>query len=254
MLEWNGRPWWCWNVPNGVAPWIYFLLFTIVAIVEWVIRDYAGQNGAMSVLRISMGTVLFFFMMTVVCIGVSPKDCTDLVESDGRIILHTGMWPYKTIMWAALVGTTFLYPEHVLEVYQYIARVFGALFMVAQTVIFIDTVFRANDALLSQESWKWKIFLISITVCLLCVSLGGIGALFYFYVPDSSCDMNIAFISSTLGLGIVYSLLSVSNWRLEHAGLFTSSMVFALNTFYTWSALNRYEDVCNREGRDAVDD
>lgn len=227
-------------MPGRVAPWLYFVLFTLVAIVEWVIRDYSGTNGALSVLRISMGTVLFFFLMTMLSLGLSPKDSTAFDDGDGRMVLHIGMWPYKVTIWAVLVGTTFLYPEHVLEIYQYIARVLGALFMVAQTVIFIDTVFRMNDAILQQESWGWKAFLIMITILLLCVSIGGIITLFYFYVPDSSCSMNIGFISSTLGLGVVYCLISMSPWRVEHAGLFTSSMVFALNTFYTWSALNRY--------------
>ncbi len=222
-------------MPIGLAPWLYFILFTITSIVEWVIRDYS-TDGAISVLRISMGTVLFFFMMMILTLGVSPTSSYDLL--DGRIILHTGMWPYKVAIWAVLVGTAFFYPEQVLEVYQYIARVFGALFMVAQTLIFIDTVFRANDALLSRDSLRW--LLISLTLILLCASLGGIGALFYFYVPSSSCVLNISCISSTLGLGIVYSFLSVSNWRIEHAGLFTSSLVFALNTFYTWSAMSRY--------------
>ena len=236
-------------MPHGLAPWLYFVLFTITAIVEWVIRDYTAE-GAISVLRISMGTVLFFFMMMVLNLGVSPTDSYDLLE--GRIILHTGMWPYKIGIWSLLVGTAFFYPDHVLEVYQYIARVFGALFMVAQTLIFIDTVFRANDALLSRDSLRW--LLITITLVLMCASLGGIGALFYFYVPSTSCVLNIALISSTLGLGIIYCVLSVSNWRVEHAGLFTSSMVFALNTFYTWSAMNRYDLMWIRDGRDAVDD
>lgn len=226
-------------MPAGLAPWLYFALFTAVSIVEWVVRDYSGTNGVISVLRISMGSVLYFFLMMVLSIGVSPTDSRDI--EGGRIVLHTGMWPYKIGTWSILVGTAFLYPEHVLEIYQYVARVFGALFMVAQTVIFIDTVFRINDTVLGQESWRWKAFLIIITLCLLCISIGGIGALFYFYVPDSSCGMNIGFLTSTLGLGIMYCLISVSRWRVEHAGLFTSSMVFALNTFYTWSALNRYD-------------
>jgi len=69
--------------------------------------------------------------------------------------------------------------------------------------------------------------------------------MFYFYVtlyvPSTSCVLNIALISLTFGLGIIYCVLSVSNWRVEHTGLFTSSMVFALSTFYAWGAINRYE-------------
>lgn len=241
--ECYGRSWFLCNLPKSVAPWIYFVIFALLTITEYVVRDYSGTDGALSVLRISMGSVLFFFLMAILSLGVSVRD-----EDDELAVIHTGLWPYKVAVWALLVGTTFLYPENVFTVYQYIARVFGAIFLVIQTIIFIDTVFKVNEWVLDRDSSAWNAFLIVCTAILMSVSLGGLLALYYFYVPYGSCAMNIGFITSTVALGLGYSLISISPWRIQQAGLFTSSIVFALNAFYTWGALNRYVNVewCGR--------
>jgi len=236
--ECYGRSWFLCNLPKSVAPWIYFVIFALLTITEYVVRDYSGTDGALSVLRISMGSVLFFFLMAILSLGVSVRD-----EDDELAVIHTGLWPYKVAVWALLVGTTFLYPENVFTVYQYIARVFGAIFLVIQTIIFIDTVFKVNEWVLDRDSSAWNAFLIVCTAILMSVSLGGLLALYYFYVPYGSCAMNIGFITSTVALGLGYSLISISPWRIQQAGLFTSSIVFALNAFYTWGALNRYVNV-----------
>lgn len=233
-----GRSWWWFNVPKRIAPWIYFVLFALLAIVSYVVRDYSSQ-GALAVLRISMGNVLFFTLMALVCLGVSREDDDYHLGFDRRAF-HTGCWPYKVMLWALLVGTAFLYPEHVFTVYQYIAWAFAILFVVAQTVIFIDFVYGVNEYMLEKDSCVWNAVLVAITAIFIAVALGGLLALYYFFVPESSCSMNIAFITSTIGLFLVYSLLSISDIRPEYAGLLASSIVFALNAFYTWGALNRY--------------
>ncbi|WPT14004.1 Serine incorporator 1 [Picochlorum sp. SENEW3] len=233
-----GRAWWWFNVPKRVAPWIYFALFSALAIVSYVVRDYSSQ-GALAVLRISMGNVLFFSLMTLICLGVSREDDDHYYGLNfDRRVFHTGMWPYKLGIWALLVGTAFLYPENVFIVYQYIAWALAILFVVAQTVIFIDFVYGVNEYMLEKDSCVWNALLVAITALFIAVALGGLLALYYFFVPESSCSMNIAFITSTIGLFLVYSLLSISDIRPDYAGLLASSIVFALCAFYTWGALN----------------
>lgn len=188
-----------------------------------------------------MGNVLFFVLMALVCLGVSREDDDHYYGLDfDRRVFHTGLWPCKIAVWALLVGTAFLYPENVFIVYQYIAWGLAILFVVAQTVIFIDVVYGVNEYMLEKDSCVWNALLVAITALFIAVALGGLLALYYFFVPEASCSMNIAFITSTIGLFLVYSLLSISDLRPEYAGLLASSIVFALCAFYTWGALNRY--------------
>eukprot|EP00204_Picochlorum_oklahomense_P001984 CAMPEP_0118800032 /NCGR_PEP_ID=MMETSP1161-20130426/2064_1 /TAXON_ID=249345 /ORGANISM="Picochlorum oklahomensis, Strain CCMP2329" /LENGTH=365 /DNA_ID=CAMNT_0006727811 /DNA_START=487 /DNA_END=1581 /DNA_ORIENTATION=- len=249
-----GRAWWWFNVPKRVAPWIYFALFSALAIVSYVVRDYSSQ-GALAVLRISMGNVLFFSLMTLICLGVSREDDDHYYGLNfDRRVFHTGMWPYKLGIWALLVGTAFLYPENVFIVYQYIAWALAILFVVAQTVIFIDFVYGVNEYMLEKDSCVWNALLVAITALFIAVALGGLLALYYFFVPESSCSMNIAFITSTIGLFLVYSLLSISDIRPDYAGLLASSIVFALCAFYTWGALNSQpSSECTRDDGNVED-
>jgi hypothetical protein len=78
-------------------------LATQVTVVSWVLRDYGGAAldfgpaagclargdcGDLAVLRLSLGSVLFFAAMTLASLGVTQGD-------NPRLGLHLGFWPLK---------------------------------------------------------------------------------------------------------------------------------------------------------------
>ena len=83
-----------------------------------------------------------------------------------------------------------------------------------------------------------------------CGGIAIIGALYKFWAPYSSCGLNIFFITFTLVLALIFTLISVSPWRLETAGLLTSGVVFLYCAWLVWSALgSEPEDAkCTYEG------
>ena len=97
------------RVPYALAGWIHFSLFTIQTIVSWILRDYGGYSGCQSsssesdqvvcgplaVLRISMGSFLFFGLMVLVTIGVNVEDEDDWSQSKGQAVyynVHRYQW------------------------------------------------------------------------------------------------------------------------------------------------------------------
>lgn len=235
---------WC-GIPVRLAAWVYFLLFLIVTVVSWVLRDYGGSAldfgpaegcmdtgvcGAFAVLRISFGSSLFFAIMAILILGVSSEDSP-------RISLHSGCWPTKILLWAGLVGSTFAMPNGVFQVWQQMARVFAAIFILFQLIILLEFVYVVNEYLLDRDDNLARTALVSLSFLLIVGSLVGIGFLYHFWAPNASCSLNIFFITFTLILFLVYGTISVSSIRVQSAGLLTSAAVFAYCTYYTWSAL-----------------
>lgn len=70
-----------------------------------------------------------------------------------------------------------------------------------------------------------------------CGAVAVIGAVYKFWAPHPSCGLNIFFITFTLVLALIFTLISVSPWRLETAGLLTSGVVFLYCAWIVWSAL-----------------
>lgn len=70
-----------------------------------------------------------------------------------------------------------------------------------------------------------------------CGAIAVIGAIYKFWAPHPSCGLNIFFITFTLVLALIFTLISVSPWRLETAGLLTSGVVFLYCAWICWSAL-----------------
>lgn len=70
-----------------------------------------------------------------------------------------------------------------------------------------------------------------------CGAIAIIGAVYKFWAPHPSCGLNIFFITFTLVLALIFTLISVSPWRLEMAGLLTSGVVFLYCAWLVWSAL-----------------
>ena len=85
------------------------------------------------------------------------------------------------------------------------------------------------------------VLIIGSAICY-CGAIAIIGALYKFWAPHPSCGLNIFFITFTLVLALIYTLVSVSPWRVETAGLLTSGVVFLYCAWLVWSALGSEPD------------
>ena len=83
-----------------------------------------------------------------------------------------------------------------------------------------------------------------------CGALAIIGTLYKFWAPHRTCGLNIFFITFTLYLALIFTVISVSPWRLETAGLLTSGVVFLYCAWIVWSALASEPDsaTCTYDG------
>jgi hypothetical protein len=126
-------------------------------------------------------------------------------------------------------------PDGTFNVYQYIARVFSAIFILLQLIILLDSVYKLNEYLLEREQCTFT--LIALTMVMIVGTIVGMGFLYKYWAPNAKCSLNIFFITFTLILFLVYGAISVSPYRTESAGLMTSAAVFAYSMYYTWSAL-----------------
>ena len=91
------------GLPVRWAGWVYYLGFFVVTVVSWVLRDYGGSAlnfgaakgclaeglcGDLAVLRLSLGSLMFFALMLLLTLGVTALDSP-------RLALHVGFWPLK---------------------------------------------------------------------------------------------------------------------------------------------------------------
>lgn len=67
-------------------------------------------------------------------------------------------------------------PNGTFEVYQYIARVFSAFFILLQLVILLDSVYKLNEYLLERDQCAFT--LIALTVVMIAGTIVGMGFLY----------------------------------------------------------------------------
>eukprot|EP00963_Diacronema_lutheri_P006701 scaffold587_cov339-Pavlova_lutheri.AAC.25 len=225
--------------------YVYLVMFVVSTIVSWVLRDYGGDAldglynldhcmgnttclGKEAVLRISCGSAIFFFILCILSLGVREAE-------DPREAVNSGMWLVKVPLWMGLIAGFFFVPGDFADVYFQISRVGGAIYLVLQAIILLDFVYDWNELWLERPPLSAA--LVALTVVLNAASLTGIGFMYHFFAPSSSCSLNIFFITFTLVLAIGYTVMSVTPWRAESAGLFTSAAIFAYSVYLTWSSI-----------------
>ena len=67
-------------------------------------------TGKGAVLRVSFGNFMFFALHSVLLIGCRQ-------QKDARKYLHSGFLPLQTLIWAGLIGVTFVMPNGVFYVW-----------------------------------------------------------------------------------------------------------------------------------------
>lgn len=234
------------------AQWFYFSLLTLSGILTWLLRDYGEPLlerldelkeckgtatdeysrdclGKGAVLRVSFATALFHLGHLVLLFRCKYVE-------DPRKVFHTACPGVKWVVWVGFVVVSFFLPDEFYRVYGEIARAASGLFLVFQAIVIIDFVYELNEAMLDRGECKWTLIVLSMlayTFSFVMMILG-----YVFFAPRGSCSNNIFWITFTLILGTLTTGLSLSKWRIQNAGLFTSGAVLAYASFLLISALN----------------
>jgi len=228
-----------------MAQLMYMIFFTLACVVAIVIKfwgtahldvihgdPFASCNGItnclgnQAVYRLSWASFFFFMLMCLATIFV--------------IQIHYNYFLPKFIVFVACIIGWFFLPNSFFDVYQEIARVLSFFFLVLQLIILIDFANDIHEYLINPSGAEGDPEMTcgtKLTYMLICVVCWG-GALagcvcMYVYLP---CKLNQFYISVTLILGVLTTILSVL--EKVNRGLLVPSVIFAYGTFICWQAIS----------------
>lgn len=248
----------------NIAKWTYCCCFSIVAVITWLLRDYADDffvnhvssfsyckdpqyqqlcTGKQVAQRFSFANFVFFATHAVLLFGLKRED-------DPRAGLHISMWFWKLAAWAGTIVGFFFVPVDAVLIYTQIARVGSGLFLIFQVIELINFVYVINEYLTEREQcWSWTVLVLGSGLCF-CGGLALLGVCYHFYAPSPSCSLNIFFITWTIIMMLAMVMVLFVPDRARSAGLLTSGAVFAYCAYLTLSSLSSEpkSDSCVRLG------
>jgi hypothetical protein len=236
----------------NIAKWTYCCCFGIVAVVTWLLRDYADDffvgristfsycnepgyqqlcSGKQVAQRISFANFVFFAAHAVILFGLKRED-------DPRSGLHTSMWFWKLAAWAGTIVGFFFVPVDAVLIYAQIARVGSGMFLIFQVIELINFVYVVNEYLTQREEcWSWTLLVAGAALCF-CGGLALLGVCYHYYAPRPNCSLNIFFTTWTIIMMLAMVMVLFVPDRAHSAGLLTSGAVFAYCAYLTLSALS----------------
>ncbi|KAK3436510.1 hypothetical protein EUGRSUZ_C01067 [Eucalyptus grandis] len=249
----------CGQFRNGSNPWmaryLYALMFLVCNLLAWVSRDYGygalkemerleGCHGAQDclgtegVLRVSLGCFLIMFLSTV---------CTSKLQ-EPRNAWHSGWWSVKTVLLITLIIVPFLVPSAFIRIYGEVAHFGAGVFLLVQLVSIISFIMWLDDCCRSdkyREKCYIQKILLAATAYVVCI--GGIILMYIWYAPDTSCLLNIFFITWTLVL--LQLMTSVSLHPKVNAGFLIPGLMGLYVVFICWCAIRSEPagESCNRK-------
>jgi hypothetical protein len=182
------------------------------------------------VLRISLACVLFFGALALATYNVTN------VHS-WRAKMHAGYFLQKLLALGALIALAlFAIPAGLANFYGHAARIGAGLFLLMQWLVLIKTLYAANAFLLGAWESYGKVVLPLVTLAAYGLAFTLVAFCFEWFAPRGGCSLNIALTCIALLLGLSYTALSLVP-KVEHAGIFTSGLLFAYLAFLTMSAM-----------------
>lgn len=196
----------------------------------------SGNNG---VYRVA-GSALLFYILAGIGAACKPS-------------ANREAWPAKYILFLfMIVGTLFIPNEPLFSpILLIVFRVGAVIFIIFNQLIILDMAYNINESCVEKADKaeldegegagkKWLGALIGSCAFFLIFSFVAIGLMFHYF---KGCASNTAFISITLILGIISTVVQLTG---EEASLFTSSCVFAYSVFLCYTAVSKNPNgVCN---------
>ncbi|GJN32224.1 hypothetical protein PR202_gb20714 [Eleusine coracana subsp. coracana] len=250
--------------PNPMlARYMYALIFLVTNLLAWTARDYGnfalaelqrlkichGSRacyGAEGVLRISLGCFLFFFVMFMSTVNARKLH-------DRRNSWHSEWWPAKLVLWLGFTTVSFFAPSPLVQLYGKVAHFGAGAFLVIQLISVTRFIMWLNDCCrseINQKKCRMQILVVSIGayVC----SILGIVLMYVWYAPSLTCKINILFITITLVLVMLMTLVSMGT--KFKAGFLAPGLMGVYVVFLCWSAIRSepHTEICNRKAEVAT--
>lgn len=144
-------------------------------------------------------------------------------------------WMFKIFMLAGIFTCTLYISNIFFDFYLEFARFMSLLYMFLQSVVLIDFLYYWNTAWVAKmrisHQFSYWIFLLFLVSALMWIfSIIFLICLYTWF----TCAINIALITQTLVIGLVYTVLSIV---VRHGSLLICSAVILWNTYLCWAAL-----------------
>jgi hypothetical protein len=225
----------------------YFLLLFVTTVLAFILRYWGGPivinltvttlslctadsslpcYGFGALTRLSFSLTLFFLLHLAL-----------------PLLSRFQWWLKGCLLLVAVVGCWFI-PDSFYLVYVDIARFFSGLFLLMQLIILVDAAYSWQEAWTSDER-PWHKALLAVSTALFAFSIVLLVLMFrWFSEPQSDCRLETFFLSFTLVLTVLTSLLSVSPW-IEGGGLLPAAVVTSYCMYLLFSALSSDPSQCN---------
>lgn len=236
------------SISRRAARFVYCTLFLLSMVTAWILRDY-GKGliekipwikynivsipsdewyGVQAVTRISLGCFMYFILLGFLTLGVKKLN-------DPRDKIQNKFWIPKIMIWLIFNVLPFFFRENIMNPYTDIARIGSGFFLLIQMLILLDFLYILNTKLIDIEGCKGQIILILITSISYIASIIISVFLYKWFVSDG-CSLNNFFITFTIVISSIFSLLSIHP-RIEHGSLLPSSIITLYNVYLCYSSL-----------------
>ncbi|KAI9114906.1 hypothetical protein K1719_013919 [Acacia pycnantha] len=215
----------CTSVASGItqksARIAYCGLFGASLIISWILREVAtpllkkiswiNTSGTCSeeflqvqaVLRVSLGSFLFFSILALIMIGVKDR-------SDSRDSWQHGGWIAKMAIWVLLVVLMFFLPNVVILIYGFLSKFGAGLFLLVQVILLLEFVHSWNDAWVEKDEQKWYVALLVVSIGCYIGAYTLSGILFIWFDPSGhDCGLNIFFLVMTMIIAFAIGIIAL---------------------------------------------
>jgi len=189
--------------------------------------------GVGAVYRVTFGAFLFFIFHALL---LTSRSCV-------KRGADTGFWILKLLLLAGLVVVSFVLPPAVFDVYFWVAMVVAGFFIIVQIIILIDFAYSWNDDWLKEEK-DWKAAILTCATLGYILSLVAMVLMFIYLASGPQCSLEQAFISITIILTLIFTIISSTN-QCEHGAILPSAVCTVFCYWLLYSALTDNPSTCN---------
>ena len=199
-----------------------------------------GSNGAclgiQTNYRLSLSYLVFHLVMIVG--SATSKRLSQILNGTTQT---EGCWLLKVICIGAFFVIALMIPNDFFDFYRELSRVASSVYLMLQLVIVIDFAYAWSNNWVERlehdpDSDQWMFWMFFFSGAMWIGALTTTVLNYYWFSTTSGCPINVAIITVSLVLGIVFTLYSLSA-MVESGSLLTSSAVNLYCVFLCWDAL-----------------
>eukprot|EP00249_Psilotum_nudum_P006371 c19681_g1_i1 orf=191-1444(+) len=243
----------CRSVVGGVtrrsARIAYCGLFALSLIIAWIMRTCAAPLmkripwindfthtphtdwfETQAVMRVSLGSFLFFTIFALLMIGVKN-------QGDTRDAWHHGGWTVKVFLWCTLIILMFFLPNGIIYFYETLSKFGSGVFLLIQVILLLDFTHNWNAAWVEKDEQFWYIALLVASMFCYAATFVISGFLFHWFNPSGQdCQLNIFFMVMTLVLAVAFAVISLH--PKVNGSLLPASVVSLYCAYLCYSSLS----------------